>query len=73
MNKYKIIVRGDIRMPWSPSDYDLQAMNCYYESPSFFADTRANIFDILDFAFDQYYTNFKNIRIIDSVELVPIS
>ena len=29
-NKHKIIVRGNIHMPWSPTDNDLKALNNYY-------------------------------------------
>ena len=73
MDKYKIIVRGDIRMPWPPSDIDLQIMDLYYESPVFTANKHTNIFDILDFAYDQYHMDFEGIRVINSVELVSVS
>ena len=71
-SKYKIVVRGNIHMPWQPTDEDLRIMDCYYESPTFLADTNMDIFDIFDFAYEHYCMNFKNIRIIESIELVPI-
>ena len=71
-NKHKIIVRGNIHMPWSPTDNDLKALNNYYDSPAFLADTNANFFDVLDFAYDQYHMHFKNIRIINSILLTSL-
>lgn len=73
MKHCRIIVRGRIIMPWIPTDEDLKIMGCYYESPVFTVDPSKDIFDILDYAYDRYFTEFHTIRIVDSLELISVS
>lgn len=73
MKHCRIIVRGRIIMPWTPTDEDLKIMNCYFESPVFSVETDIDIFDILDYAYDRYFTDFSAIRIVDSLELVNVN
>lgn len=72
MNRYKLIVRGKIIMPWKPTDDDLKIMDCFYESPAFCVDAKSNVCDILDLACDRYSADFQHIRIPDTFELVPV-
>lgn len=60
-------------MPWVPTDEDLKIMGCYYESPAFSVEPDMDIFDILDYAYDRYFTDFSAIRIVDSLELVNVN
>ena len=73
MKHCRIIVRGRIIMPWTPTDEDLKIMDCYFESSVFSVETDMDIFDILDYAYDRYFTDFSAIRIVDSLELVNVN
>ena len=72
MNRYKLVVRGKIIMPWKPTDDDLKIMDCFYESPAFCVDAKSNVCDILDLACDRCSADFQHIRIPDTFELVPV-
>lgn len=73
MKRCSIIVRGRIIIPWIPTDEVLKLMGCYYESPVFPVDPNMDIFDILDYAYDRYFTEFHTIRIIESIELFDVN
>ena len=72
MNRYKLVGRGKIIMPWKPTDDDLKIMDCFYESPAFCVDAKSDVCDILDFAYDRFSADFQHIRIPDTFELVPV-
>lgn len=48
MKQYYIVVRDNIHMPWIPSDYNLQVLNCWFRSPVVSLDESYEIFDVLD-------------------------
>ena len=73
MKRCSIIVRVRIIMPWIPTDEDLKVMGCYYESPVFSVEPSMDIFDILDYAYDRYFMEFRTIRIVDLLELVNVN
>ena len=53
----KVIVRDNIIMPdIIPTDTDLEALDCYYESPVFFADGSIASFQA---AIERYYEQFN--------------
>ena len=70
MKKCRIVVREKIVMPWKPTDFDLQSMDCYYESPVVMVDTTRNIFDILDELVERFQV-LERFR-LPTVELVEI-
>ena len=72
MKSYKAVVRGEIYMPWQPTDVDLKIMGCYYESPIFSVAENMDNFDIIDYAYDTFFSEFKKVGIFNTLELVVV-
>lgn len=70
MRQYKIIVRLKINMGRPVTDYDLWAMDCYYESPAFYDDPQRYPIEIVEDATERYFADEPWYNRIDSVELV---
>lgn len=71
MRAYIIIVRSKIHMGRPVTDYDLRCMDCYYESPVFYADPNQNPIEIIETALKCFCTEQTRLLHAESVELVP--
>lgn len=54
MKSYYIVVRDKINMSRIPSDFDLQALNCWFCSPVVSLDESYEIFDVLGELVDRF-------------------
>ena len=73
MQKYKLIVRGQLIMGQPITDDDRKALDCYYETPIFEADSDRERVEIVEEAYEQFCAGKPEFRCTESVELVPIA
>ena len=72
MGKYKLIVRCQLIMGRPVTDEDRKALNCYYETPVFYADDHLEKAEIIDRAYEQFCADKPEFRCTESVELVQV-
>lgn len=73
MERYYLIVRCAIHMGRTVTDEDLKIMNCYYETPIFYADTNLENVEIVDKAFSKFCAGCIAAGKVESVELVHVT
>lgn len=73
MNKYKLIVRCQLNMGRPVTDFDLKVMDCYYETPVFYAKSGYENVEIVDEAYELFCTGKPEFRCTESVELVRVA
>ena len=73
MEKYKLIVRCQLLMGRPITDDDRKALDCYYETPIFYANRNCKAVDIIDAAYDLFCAEKSEFRCIESVELVRVT
>lgn len=72
MEKYKLIVRCQLLMGRPVTDDDRKAMDCYYETPTFYANSNYEDVEIIDEAYGQFCAGRPEFRCAESVELVRV-
>lgn len=72
MLKYKLIVRCQLNMGRPVADEDRKALDCYYESPVFDANSSFEDAEIIDTAYELYCAEKPEFRFLESVELVQV-
>ena len=73
MGKYKLIVRCQLLMGRPVTDDDRKALNCYYETPVFCADSCCEEVKLIDEAYEQFCAGRPEFRCTESVELVRVA
>lgn len=73
MGKYKLIVRCQVLMGRPVTDIDRKALNCYYETPTFYANSNCEAVEIICEAFEQLCAGNSELRCVESVELIDIA
>lgn len=73
MEKYKLIVRCQLNMGRPVTDDDRKALDCYYETPVFYANSNYEDVEIVDAAYELFCAGNPNFRCTESVELVRVA
>jgi len=73
MGVYKLIVRSQLIMGRPVTDDDRKALDCYYETPVFYADSNCYDVEIVDAAYELFCEGKSEFRFTESVELVRIA
>ena len=73
MKAYKLIVRGQLIMGRPVTDNDRKALNCYHETPVFYADSNYEDVEIVDAAYELFCAGNPEFRCTESVELVRVA
>lgn len=73
MGKYKLIVRCQLNMGRPVTDDDRKALDCYYETPVFYADSSYEDVEIVDKAYELFCAGKAEFCCTESVELVRVS
>ena len=73
MNQYKLIVRCRINMGRPVTDNDLKALDCYHETPVFYADSNYEAIEIVDAAYELFCAGKPEFRCTESAELVRVA
>ena len=73
MVKFKLIVRCQLIMGRAVTDDDRKALDCYYETPAFYADDHWSDEEIIDKAYEQFCADKPEFRCTESVELVRVA
>ena len=73
MGKYKLIVRCQVLMGRPVTDDDRKVLDCYHETPIFYANSDLEDIEIVDAAYEQFCTGKSEFRHTESAELVRIA
>ena len=73
MEKCKLIVRCQSIMGWPVTDKVRKALNCYYETPIFYANSNYEDVEIVDAAYDLFCAEKSDFRCTESVELIRVT
>lgn len=73
MKRYKLIVRCQLNMGRPVTDDDLKVMDCYHETPVFYAKRGNEDVEIVDEAYELFCAGKPQFRYTESVELVRIA
>lgn len=73
MGEYRLIVRCQLLMGRPITDDDRKVLDCYYETPTFNANSNCEDAEIIDEAFEQFCTGNPKLRCVESVELIQIA
>ena len=73
MGTYKLIVRSQLIMGRPVTDDDRKALDCYYETPDFYANSGFENVEIVDAAYELFCEGKQEFRCTESVELVRIA
>ena len=73
MKQYKLIVRCRINMGRPVTDDDRTALDCYHETPAFYADNNYEAVEIVDAAYELFCAEKPEFRCTESVELVRVA
>jgi len=73
MEKYKLIVRCQLNMGRPITDDDRKALECYHETPAFYANSGYENVEIIDAAYELFCAGKPEFRCTESVELVPVA
>ena len=73
MNKYKLIVRCQLIMGRPVTDEVRKALDCYYETPIFDANSSCENIEIIEEAYELFCAGKPEFRCTESVELVRVA
>ena len=73
MGKYKLIVRGKLIMGRPVTDLERKALDCYKETPVFYADSNLEDIEIVDEAYERFCEGRPEFRHTEFVQLVRIA
>ena len=73
MKACKLIVRGQLIMGRPVTDDDRKALDCYYETPVFYANSDYEDVEIVDAAYELFCAGKAEFRCTESVELVCVA
>lgn len=73
MGKYKLIVRCKVNMGRPVTDYDCKALDCYHETPVFYADSNLEDIEIVDEAYERFCEGRPEFCHTEFVHLVRIA
>lgn len=73
MGTYKLIVRSQLIMGRPVTDDDRKVLDCYYETPVFYANSGYENVEIIEEAYEQFCAGKPEFRCAESVELVRIA
>ena len=73
MGKYKLIIRCQLIMGRPVTDLDRKSLDCYHETPVFYADSNLEEIEIVDEAYERFCEGKPEFCHIESVELVRIA
>ena len=73
MEKYKLIVRSQLLMGRSVTDNERKSLNCYYETPTFYANSNYEDVEIMDDAYEKFCAGKSEFRHTESAELIRFS
>jgi len=73
MGKYVLIVRCQLIMGRPITDEDRKALNCYYETPIFYANSNCEAVEIVDAAYELFCAEKPEFRHTESAELVRVA
>ena len=73
MEAYKLIVRSQLIMGQPVTDDDRKALDCYYETPIFYANNNCEDVEIIDEAYVLFCAEKPKFRCTESVELVHVA
>ena len=73
MKKYKLIVRSQICMGRPVTDYDRKTLDCYYETPVFYANSNAGDMRIIEAAYELFCVRNLACCYAESVELMCVA
>ena len=73
MEKYKLIVHCQLIMGRPITDDDRKALDCYYETPVFYANSNCEDVEIVDAAYELFCAGNPKFRCTESVELVRVA
>ena len=73
MKAYKLIVRGQLIMGRSVTDYDRKVLDSYWETPVFYVNGDYENVEIVDAAYELFCAGKPEFRCTESVELVPVA
>ena len=72
MGAYKLIVRSQLIMGRPVTDFDRKVLDCYHETPVFYADSSCEDIEIVDEAYELFCAGKQEFCCTDSVQLVHI-
>lgn len=73
MDKYKLIVRCQLNMGRPITDDDRKALDCYHETPVFYANSSYEDVEIVDEAYELFCAGKSEFRCTESADLVRVS
>lgn len=73
MGKYKLIVRCQLIMGRPVTYDDRRALDCYHETPVFYANSGYEAVEIVDAAYELFCAGKPEFRYTESVELVRVA
>ena len=73
MGKYKLIVRCQLNMGRPVIDDDRKVLDCYHETPVFYANSGYEAVEVVDAAYELFCAGKPEFRCTESVELVPVA
>ena len=73
MGAYKLIIRCQLIMGRPVTDFDRKALDCYKETPVFYADSNLEDNEIVDEAYERFCEGKPEFRHTESVQLVRIA
>lgn len=73
MGKYKLIVRSQLIMGRPVTDFGRKALDCYKETPFFYADSNLEDIEIIDEAYERFCEGRPEFCHTESVQLVKIA
>ena len=68
-----MIVRCQLLMGRPVTDDDRKALDCYYETATFYANSNCEDVEIIDEAYEQFCAGRPEFRCTESVELVRVA
>ena len=73
MGAYKLIIRCQLIMGRPVTDFDRKALDCYKETPVFYADSNLEDIEIVDEAYERFCEGRPEFRHTEFVQLVRIA
>lgn len=73
LGAYKLIIRCQLIMGRPVTDDDRKALNCYHETPVFYADSNCENIEIVEEAYERFCARRPEFCHTESVELVRIA
>ena len=73
MKMYRLIIRCQLLMGRPVTDYDRKALDCYYETPIFYAPSNWEYIEIVEDAYEFFCEGKPEFRCAESAELVHVA